>query len=100
MRTTQRQLITIIAEAVLERRLLDDLIRLGAKGYSVMHAAGRGTRGLHTTDWEGPNVRIEAIVTDAAAERIVDELATRYFEHFAVVVFTSAVHVARPDKFG
>ncbi len=100
MRTTERQLITIIAEAVLERRLLDDLIRLGAKGYSVMHATGRGTRGLHTTDWEGPNVRIEAIVSDEVAELILDELATRYFEHYAVVVFTSAIRIARPDKFG
>ena len=97
--TTERQLVTIIAEAVLKKRLLDDIRRLGATGYSIGSVEGSGTGGRHTADWEGPHVRIETIVRDEVAERILDHLAEHYFTNYAVVAFTSTVRVARPAKF-
>jgi nitrogen regulatory protein P-II 2 len=95
----ERQLVTIIAESVLQHRLLDDLRRLGAKGWSIDHAEGRGSRGLHATDWDGPNVRIESVVNEAVAEAILSHLVEQYFEHYAVVAFTTTVRVARPEKY-
>lgn len=97
--TTERQLVTIIAESVLKKRLLDDIKRLGATGYSTSSVAGSGTGGRHTGDWEGPHVRIETIVRDEVAERILDHLAEHYFTNYSVVAFTSTVRVARPAKF-
>jgi nitrogen regulatory protein P-II 2 len=100
MNTTERQMITVVAEAVLERKLTALMTDLGARGYSISHAHGRGTRGVHTEDWEGPNVRIESVVTAAVADRILTHLVEHYFPHYAIVAFTTEVRVARPDKFG
>ena len=35
MNTTHRQLVTIIAESVVEQKLIDDIKKCGAKGYSI-----------------------------------------------------------------
>lgn len=99
MTTTERQLVTIIAEAVLKKRLIDDIRRLGATGYSIGSVEGSGTGGRHTGDWEGPHVRIETIVRDEVAERILEHLVEHYFTNYAVVAFASTVRVARPAKF-
>lgn len=99
MNTTERQMITVIAEAVLERKLTDLMLHQGARGYSLSHAHGRGTRGVHTEDWEGPNVRIESIVPADVADRILSQLVEHHFPHYAIVAFTTDVRVARPEKF-
>lgn len=100
MITTERQLLTVVAEAVLRRRLLDDLRRLGATGYSISTTDGSGTGGRHTSDWEGPHVRIETIVRDEVADAILAHLVEHYFTNYAVVAWSSTVRVARPAKFG
>jgi len=97
--TVERQLITIVAEAVVERRLIDDVKKCGAKGYSLSHVTGEGVTGRHTLDLNGPSVRIESVVTDEVAQAILDRLARDYFERFAVVAWLSTVQVARGDRF-
>jgi nitrogen regulatory protein P-II 2 len=97
--TTGRQLLTVIAEAVLEPRLIEDVKRLGAKGYSVGHVRGEGATGRRTVDWAGPSVRLETVVTDAVAADILDHLAAEYFAHFAVVAWLTPVRVARPERY-
>jgi nitrogen regulatory protein P-II 2 len=99
MTTTRRQLLTIVAEAVLEPRIVDDVKRLGAKGFSVGHVRGEGVLGRRTADWEGPSVRLETVVTDDVARRIVAHLAAEYFEHYAVVAWMTPVEVARGERF-
>jgi nitrogen regulatory protein P-II 2 len=99
MDTVERQLITIVAEAVVERRLLDDLKACGARGYSVGHVTGEGTTGRHTLDLNGPSVRVESVVTDEVAQAILERLACDYFEHYAVIAWLSPVRVARPERF-
>lgn len=99
MTTTERQLVTIVAEAVLRRRLIDDLRQLGATGYSISSTDGSGTGGRHTSDWEGQHIRIETIVRDDVAEAILAHLVDHYFTNYAVVAWASTVRVARPAKF-
>jgi|688.fasta_scaffold782581_1 nitrogen regulatory protein P-II 2 len=99
MTTTERQLVTIVAESVLRRRLLDDLRQLGATGYSISSTDGSGTGGRNTSDWEGPHIRIETIVRDDVAEAILAHLVEHYFSNYAVVAWASTVRVARPAKF-
>lgn len=99
MDTVERQLITIVAEAVVERRLVDDLKKCGAKGYSLSHVSGEGVTGRHTLDLNGPSLRIESVVTDEVAERILAMLAANYFERFAVIAWLTPARVARPDRF-
>lgn len=90
------ELVTIIAEPLVKTRLIDDIVGLGARGYSVSSAEGSNTR---ATAWEGPNIRIETIVGRRLAERILEHIAEHYFEHFAVIAFTHPVRVVRSAKF-
>jgi hypothetical protein len=99
MRTVRLKLVTIIAEALLQDRLLDDIKRLGARGYSVGDVSGEGSRGVRASDWEGRNVRIESVVSAPVADAILEHLSARYFPSFAVIAWVADVDVARGDKY-
>jgi nitrogen regulatory protein P-II 2 len=93
------KLVTIIAEAVLESRILRDIRELGARGYTLTKVRGEGSRGVRASDWEGGNVKIEAVVSPAVANRILRHVAESYFEHYAVVAYLSDVQVVRGEKY-
>lgn len=93
------KLVTIVAEAVLEHRLVEEIKRLGAKGYTLVDARGEGSRGLRTMDWEGKNIRLEAIVSEEVALNILKRLQEAYFPYYAVVAFVENVEVVRGDKY-
>jgi nitrogen regulatory protein P-II 2 len=99
METTGRQIVTIIAEAAVESRLIQDVKRLGAKGYSVGHVRGEGTTGRHLQDLNGPSVRLETIVTEDVADVILAHLAAEYFGRFAVVAWVTPARVLRAERF-
>ena len=99
MRTARFKLVTIIAERLLEERLLNDVRLLGAHGYTLTDVRGEGTRGIHASDWEGANVKIETICTAEVAGRILELLADRYFARFAVIGYVTDLEVVRGDKF-
>jgi nitrogen regulatory protein P-II 2 len=94
-----RQLVTIIIEAAVEARLIDDVKRLGVKGYSVGHVRGEGRSASQLQDLNGPSMRLETIVTDEIAEAILAHLEAEYFGRYAVVVWASPVTVLRPERF-
>ncbi len=99
MRTVPLKRVTIIAEAVLEERLLADLRELGARGYTITEARGEGTRGVRASEWEGKSVKLETLVSAEVAERLLERLAERYFEHYAVVSYVETVEVVRGSKY-
>ncbi|KGQ22742.2 P-II family nitrogen regulator [Thermus filiformis] len=99
MELVRLKLVTIVAEAVLEHRLVEEIKRLGAKGYTLVDARGEGSRGLRTMDWEGKNIRLETIVSEEVALRILARLQEAYFPHYAVVAFVENVEVVRGDKY-
>jgi nitrogen regulatory protein PII len=99
MPTVPLRKITIVAEALLEDRLLRDLQSLGARGWTITESRGKGSRGTRAADFEGPNVRIETIVGPAVADRILVHVAEHYFEHFAVIAWVDDVEVVRGDKY-
>lgn len=99
MQLTHLKLVTVIAEAVLEERLLEDIRRLGATGYSLTEVRGEGSRGIHASDWEGRNIRVETLVGAATADRILQHLADDYFPFYAVVAYMTDVQVVRGEKY-
>lgn len=99
MDTTERQIVTVIAEAAVETRLIEDVKRLGAKGYSIGHVRGEGTTGRLLQDLNGPSVRLETIVTSAVADAILEHLAAEYFGRFAVVAWVAPANVLRSDRY-
>ena len=99
MYTTTLKLVTIVTERILEDRLLNALTALGAKGYTLTQATGKGSRGVRASEWEGPDTRIETLVSPAVAEAIVTHIAEKYFEHYAVIVYVQDAEVVRGQKY-
>lgn len=99
MHTTTLKLVTIVSERILENRLLGMITAKGAKGYTLTEASGKGSRGVRASEWEGPDVRIETLVSPAVAEAILAEIAERFFEHYAVIVFAQDAEVVRGEKY-
>lgn len=99
MQTTALKLVTIIAEAVLEERIVRDLRQLGASGYTIGTVRGEGNRGVHASDWAGHNLRIEVLATPESATRILSHIAATYFSNYAVIAYMADVAVVRPEKY-
>ena len=99
MNTVALKRVTIIAEHLLEGRLLRDVRELGAKGYTVAEVRGEGSRGVRASEWEGKNVKIETLVSEPVAEAILTRVAQVYFPHYAVVAYVETVEVIRGDKY-
>jgi nitrogen regulatory protein PII len=99
MPTVPLRKVTIVAEALLEDRILRDLRALGSRGFTITESRGEGSRGTRAADFEGPNVRIETIVGPDVAEQVLAHVAEHYFEHFAVIAWVDDVEVVRGEKY-
>ena len=99
MNTVIRQLVTIISEPVIENKIVEDIKKCGAKGYSISSVRGEGITGNRSRDLNGPSIRLETVVTDKVAEKILQMLADHYFETYATVAWITPVHVVRPARF-
>jgi nitrogen regulatory protein P-II 2 len=97
--TTPLILVTIISESLLKDKIIGILRRQGATGHTITNTHGEGSRGHHPTDWEGPNLKFESIVTPEVAAAIIDAVSDRYFEDHSVIAWTTEVNVVRGEKF-
>jgi hypothetical protein len=91
--------VTIVAESILEARLVDDLAKAGALGWTITPARGQGPRERRVNEIEGGNVRVETLVSVEVAERIWERLSADYFADYAMAAWTHEVRVARPDRY-
>lgn len=99
MQTVPLKRVTIIAEAVLEERIVREVKQLGARGYTITQARGQGSRGVRASEWEGQNIKLESLVSPAVADAVLTHLAEHYFEHYAVVAYVEHVEVVRGEKY-
>lgn len=93
------KLVTVIAEAVIADKIIRDMLRLGATGYTATAAEGQGSRGVRASEWEGKNVKIEALVNDNVATKVLELLSQHYFTNYAVVAYMQNVEVVRGEKY-
>jgi hypothetical protein len=100
MKTELCTLVTIVTDASFERRLIEDIERLGARGWTVTDARGKGTEGEREPGWDTiGNIRIEVVCDPPVAERIADHVSAAYFEYYAIFLYLSDVRVPRGEKF-
>jgi nitrogen regulatory protein P-II 2 len=97
--STEFHCITVISERLLKDDLVGLMKKEGAKGFSITDSVGEGSRGVHASDWEGRNVKIESIVHGDTAKRIMEIVADQYFEDYAVIAYSYPVSVVREEKF-
>jgi nitrogen regulatory protein PII len=93
------KLVTVIAEAIISDRLIREIQQLGARGYTATEVTGQGSRGVRASEWEGKNVKIETLVSEEVAQKILALLLEHYFPNFAVVAYVHEVAVVRGDKY-
>jgi len=93
------RLVTIVAEALLERRLIDEILALGASGYTLSNVRGDGSRGVRASHWEGGNIKFEVIASPDVAAAILERLEKTYFASYAIIAWASDVEVIRGAKF-
>jgi hypothetical protein len=95
-----RKLLTIITEAALEHELAREIERLGARGYTITDARGKGGRGVRNAGWElSANIRIEVACTADVAHAIAAALKARFYDDYAMILFIGDIEVLRPEKF-
>ncbi len=99
MKTIPLCLLTVIAESVLKERLIQDVRDAGAKGFTITDADGEGCRQRRVGEILGANIRLETIVSNEVADRLLQLLSTEYFERYAVIAFLSTVNVIRGEKY-
>lgn len=94
------KLLTIVTEAALESRLLADLERRGARGYTVTNARGKGQRGARQAGWDvESNIRIEIVCDENTARGLLAHLKDHYYDDYAMILWLGEVEVLRPEKF-
>lgn len=93
------ELITIVAETVLEDVLTRGLLERGATGYTVTSSRGRGSRGVRSGHIPGEGIRIEVIVGPGLGDVILDWVSRQYFPHYAVIAWSTRAEVVRGDKY-
>lgn len=54
---------------------------------------------MRSVDWEGQNIRLETIVSEEVALRILQRLQEEYFPHYAVIAYVENVWVVRGEKY-
>ena len=69
-------------------------------GYTSYEVGGRGDSGLRGQGLpEEKNIKIEVVLTEQSAEKIVEEIARTLFSDYAIILYLSDVQVARTEKF-
>lgn len=96
-----RKLLTVITEAALEATLTREVERLGAQGYTITDARGKGGRGVRNAAWQvSGNIRLEVVCDDDTANAIAAHCRAHYYNDYAMILFVSDVEILRPEKFG
>lgn len=92
-------LLTVIFENVLRDEIETVFVKGGASGFSVTRVDGKGSRGVRASEFEGPNLKIEAIVSAELSDSILKVIEQSYFEDYAVIAWETQVNVLRGSKF-
>lgn len=94
------KLVVVITEAALEDQLAEDVMRLGAHGYTVSDVRGQGSHGPRPGTWGADrSIRMEVLCDETTSLAITQHVEKSYFRNFAMVVFVADVGVLRPGKF-
>lgn len=99
MELTPLTLLTVVAEAILKDRLIDELTKAGAKGYTVLECEGAGSRRRRVSEVLGANIKLETIVSETVAQTLLKVLKEDYFPKFALIAYLSPVSVIRGEKY-
>lgn len=92
--------VTVVADAVLEKTLLESFTSLGAQGYTIVDCRGKGHHTVIPDPYTGQElIRIELLVQPKVADAIFDYLHREVFENYACAACIETVEVGPSDRF-
>ena len=95
-----KKLLVIIAEAVLEKRLVADVLQAGGRGYTVHDVRGGSEYATRENSWEADRtIEIKIICEEDVADAIASHVLATYAPDYGLTLFFSDVAVLRPQKF-
>ncbi len=93
-------LLTIVAEAALEKDLARDVLAHGAHGWTISDVRGGGRGGVREGAWEADRTIELRVVSDApVADAIARHVMAAYAGNFGVTLWFSEVSVLRPERY-
>jgi nitrogen regulatory protein PII len=96
----EAQLITVVADTVIERTILDAFLKMGVKGYTCVYCFGKGRHAAIEDPYSGKSrVRIEMVVPDAIVAKIMDYLHSPQINHYAVIEYVQTIKIDSRDHF-
>lgn len=94
MAMTDKLQLVIVTESVIENTVIEEILALGAKGFTAFDTRGLGTHGMRSGRWTvGGNVRIEVIGDADLCERIVAALQAKYDADYGLLMYTFPVNL-------
>ena len=91
--------VTVVAESVIQERLVQAVQGCGAQGWTMTMAQGHGPSAHGVSGIEGGNVRLETLVSAEVAARIWSALEADFFPYYAVSAWAYDVSVARVARY-
>lgn len=93
-------LLTVVAEAALEKDLARDVLAHGAHGWTITDVRGGGRGGVREGTWEADRTIELKVVCDApVADAIARHVLDAYAGNFGVTLWFSEVAVLRPERY-
>ena len=100
LHTYPKRQLTIVAEAVLESRLIEHARHYGAHGYTTTEVRGGGQHGVKEAAWDIDRmIELKVVADEAVIDALANHLLEHYAPNFALSMFLSDVQVLRPHKF-
>ncbi len=95
-----KTLLVIVAEAVLEKALINDARARGAHGWTVTEVHGAGRSGVREGAWEADRtIELKLICDEAVADAVAEHVVATYARHYSVTLYFSPVAVLRPERY-
>jgi len=95
-----KTLLVLVAEAAIERALLELARERGAQSWTVMDVRAAGVEGQREGSWEADRtVEIRLVCEPAVADALAAEVMAHYAPNYQVALYFAAVQVLRPDRY-
>jgi hypothetical protein len=92
--------VTVIAETALEKALVDEFLKLGAKGYTCVYCFGKGQHKVMEDPFTGRSlVQIQVVCKPAVADAVMAYMHQATFQNYPAIAFMDTVQVVPSDHF-
>ena len=91
--------ITIIGDDNVGYLFIFEVLALVDTVYTKLVFCVKWSRGIRPRHAEPPNANIQVIAAPEIAHRILEHIATKYFDKYAMIAFLDDVEVVRGEKF-